>query len=131
MNRTFHHRITLGGVCGIIVLLLCVLYAFWVKRPILGLVMILPLVLVAESLMRTQYTFSGDKLIIYRGRLSRSQTIPISQIASCRPMTSVFGLVRYLLITYGPAGSVVSVLPQNEQAFVEFLRKKKQEENED
>lgn len=41
-------------------------------------------------------------------------------------MTSVFGLVRYLLITYGSDNVMVSVQPANEIAFVATLKKEKE-----
>lgn len=132
MDRTFHHRVTIGAVSGIILLLVLAVYAFWVKSVILGLLLALALVLVIERSLHTEYIFRDDKLIIYNGRLSRSRSIPLASIQSCRPMASVFGLVRYLLISYGN-GSIVSVQPDNEVAFIDFLRKKclRESENEE
>lgn len=124
MTRTFHHRITVGAVCGIVLLLALSFYAFWIKAVVVGLLLVLALVLVAESALRTEYVFSGDKLVISRGRLSRNTTIELRTVTSCRPMTTVFGLVRYLLITYGDEGRVVSVQPDNEAAFVKVMREK-------
>lgn len=124
MTRTFHHRITVGAVCGIVLLLALSFYAFWIKAVVVGLLLVLALVLVAESALRTEYVFSGDKLIICRGRLSRNTTIELRTVTSCRPMTTVFGLVRYLLITCGADGRVVSVQPDNEAAFVKVMREK-------
>ena len=39
MTRSFHHRTTLGAVCGIVLFLLLAVYAFWIKKVILGLLM--------------------------------------------------------------------------------------------
>lgn len=129
MDRTFHHRFTIGAACGIILFLLLAVYFFWVKSPIAGVLMALALIVVAERSLHKEYIFRGDKLIIDNGRLARSKTIEIKQITSCRPMANVFGLVRYLLITYGKDGRVEAVQPDNEVAFIECLKKRKNEEN--
>lgn len=127
MDRTFHHRFTIGAACGIILLLALALYAFWIKSPILGAFMALGLIIVAEQTLHKEYTFHDDKLIIYNGRLGKTKTIYLSQISSCRPMTNLFGLVHYLLITYGADNKLESVQPDNERAFVECLKKRKNE----
>ncbi len=125
MTRSFHHRTTLGAVCGIVLFLLLAVYAFWIKNVIVGLLMAFLLVILTERTLHSQYVISDGKLIIDNGKLSKTKVIMISQINSCRPMTSVFGLVRYLLITYGANDAMVSVQPVNETAFVAALKKEK------
>ncbi len=129
MDRTFHHRFTVGAACGIILFLLLAVYAFWVKSPILGCLMSLALILVAERSLHKKYTFSDDKLTVYNGRLAKSKTINLDDITSCRPVTSVFGMVRYLLVTYGNPEKIEAVQPDNERAFVDCLNKRKNEIN--
>ncbi len=126
MDRTFHHRITVGAVCGIVLLLILAVYAFWVKSVILGLFLVLALVLVSEKSLHTRYIFHDKELIIYNGRLSKSKHIPLAAIHSCKPLTTVFGLVHYLLLGYGDS-KMVSVQPDNELAFVDVLRNRIQE----
>lgn len=125
MTRSFHHRTTLGAVCGIVLFLLLAVYAFWIKNVIVGLLMAFLLVILTERTLHSQYVISDGKLVIDNGKLSKTKVIMISQINSCRPMTSVFGLVRYLLITYGATDAMVSVQPVNEAAFVAALKKEK------
>ena len=129
MDRTFHHRFTLGAACGIVLFLLLAVYFFWVKSPVAGVIMALALIVVAERSLHKEYVFRGDKLIIDNGRLAKTKVIEISQITSCRPMANVFGLVRYLLITYGADGKIEAVQPDNERAFIECLNKRKNGEN--
>ncbi len=126
MTRSFHHRTTLGAVCGIVLFLLLAVYAFWIKNVILGLLMTFLLIVLTERTLHSQYVISEGKLIIDNGKLSKSKTIMIGQINSCRPMASVFGLVRYLLITYGAENAMVSVQPMNEVAFIAALKKEKE-----
>lgn len=126
MTRSFHHRTTLGALCGIVLFLLLAVYAFWIKNVILGLLMAFLLIILTERTIHSEYVISDGKLIIDNGKLSKSKTIMIGQINSCRPMTSVFGLVRYLLITYGATNAMVSVQPVNETAFIAALKKEKE-----
>ncbi len=126
MTRSFHHRTTLGAVCGIVLFLLLAVYAFWIKNVILGLLMAFLLIVLTERTLHSEYVISDGKLIIDNGKLSKSKTILIGQINSCRPMTSVFGLVRYLLITYNDNHAMVSVQPVNETAFIAALKKERE-----
>lgn len=129
MDRTFHHRFTVGAACGIILLLLLAAYSFWIKSPILGCLMALGLIIIAERSLHKEYIFRDDKLIIYNGRLAKTKVINLSQITSCRPMSSVFGLVHYLLIIYGEDNKIAAVQPDNVRAFVDCLKKRKNGEN--
>ncbi len=126
MTRSFHHRTTIGAVCGIVLFLLLAVYAFWIKNVILGLLMAFLLIVLTERTLHSEYVISNGKLIIDNGKLSKSKTILIGQIRACRPMTSVFGLVRYLLITYGASNAMVSVQPVNEAAFMAALKKERE-----
>ena len=125
MTRSFHHRTTLGAICGIVLFLLLAVYAFWIKNVIVGLLMAFLLIILMERTLHSQYVISDGKLIIDNGKLSKTKVIMIGQINSCRPMTSVFGIVRYLLITYGANDAMVSVQPVNEAAFIAALKKEK------
>lgn len=129
MDRTFHHRFTVGAACGIILFLILAAYAFWIKQPIIGCLLALALITVAERSLHKEYIFRDDKLIIYNGRLAKTKIILLSDIKSCRPMTNVFGLVHYLLIAYGEDNRLESLQPDNERAFVECLKKRRDGEN--
>ena len=123
MTRSFHHRTTVGAVCGILLFLLLALYAFWIKNAVVGLVMAFLLIVLVERTLHSEYIISDGKLIINNGKLARAKTINIQEIHDCKPMTSVFGLVRYLLLTYGASDRMISVQPQNEAAFIMTLQK--------
>ena len=123
MTRSFHHRTTVGAVCGILLFLLLALYAFWIKNAVMGLIMAFLLIVLVERTLHSEYIISDGKLIINNGKLARAKTISIQEIHDCKPMTSVFGLVRYLLLTYGASDRMISVQPQNEAAFITTLQK--------
>lgn len=124
MRRSFHHRFTIGAACGIVLLLALAIYAFWVKSIGLGVMMALLLTIVAERTLHTEYAIDDDKLTINKGRLAKELTIDLAAITACHPMTTVFGMVRCLVITYGSDNRLVAVQPCNERAFVELLRKR-------
>lgn len=123
MTRSFHHRTTVGAVCGILLFLLLALFAFWIKNAVVGLIMAFLLIVLVERTLHSEYIISDGKLIINNGKLARAKTINIQEIHDCKPMTSVFGLVRYLLLTYGASDCMISVQPQNEAAFITTLQK--------
>lgn len=123
MTRSFHHRTTVGAVCGILLFLLLALYAFWIKNAVVGLIMAFLLIVLVERTLHSEYIISDGKLIINNGKLAHAKTINIQEIHDCKPMTSVFGLVRYLLLTYGASDCMISVQPQNEAAFITTLQK--------
>lgn len=110
-------------MCGILLFLLLALYAFWIKNAVVGLIMAFLLIVLVERTLHSEYIISDGKLIINNGKLARAKTINIQEIHDCKPMTSVFGLVRYLLLTYGASDRMISVQPQNEAAFITTLQK--------
>lgn len=123
MDRTFQHRFTVGAKSGIIVLALLAFYLFWSKSVVAALVVVVPLVAVIERVLHSCYVVREDDLVIHRGRFLRDLSIPLDTIRSIRPMTTTWGLVHYLLIEYGDQ-RLVSVEPQQEQNFVDCLRKR-------
>ncbi len=122
MTRTFQHRLTLGALGGIGILLLLTFYFFWVKAFVLGLVLTVAVVLFIERMLHSDYVFGDGKLVINKGRFARRTEIALSDIKACRPMTTTFGMAHYLLIEYGD-DKLVAVEPKNEQSFVAQLRK--------
>lgn len=125
-SRSFHHRITLGAGCGIILCLVAAFWLFWVKMVILGTLMALGVIWMCERVLNTEYILYADKLVIRRGRLSRDKTIALCDITHCRVVSVNFGLSHYLLIQYGD-DSMTYVEPQNEAAFMSCLKKLKAE----
>lgn len=121
MTRTFHHRFTLGARCGVILCTLLALYLFWTQSALMGILVVLVDVLIIERVLHSEYVIDDRRLIIRRGRFARTVTIPLDAIHSCRPVPSLFGLVRYLLIEYG-AARVQAVEPAEEASFIRCLR---------
>lgn len=136
-QRVFHQRLTLGFKCGLALFTMLVVYLFWIKQAIFGLLVVIIIVGMIERVLHTTYTFACVKpidrdekmefLLIDKGRFSRSQSVPLRDVVQCKVMHTNFGLSHYLLIEYG-AHHLVAVQPKDEQAFVEELTKRQQAE---
>lgn len=123
MTRVFHHQFTVPALCGIVLAATLTLYFFWQKMAIAGVLAAGLWVLMTERVLHTTYTLTDDELLVSRGRLARGTAIRLETIVGCTPLSHLFGLSHYLLITYG-AGHVVSVQPQNEREFIAELQKR-------
>ena len=133
MERTFHQQFTMANKCGITVFSLLALYLLWQKAALTGLFVAVIVVLMIERMIHTTYTFTvserSEVLRIDRGRFSRPTVIAVNEIVRCTLMKTAFGLSHYLLIEYG-GRRMVSVTPDNSEAFIAEL-KKRQEQNEE
>lgn len=137
-QRIFHHRLTVGFQCGLILFSLLVIYLFWIKQAMIGLIVVVIIVGMIERVLHTTYTFLRTKpidrdeemefLVINKGRFSVNRTIALRDIIKCTRMRTNFGLSHYLLIEYG-AHHLVAVQPNQEQSFIEELTKRQQAED--
>lgn len=133
MERTFHQQFTMANKCGITVFSLLAFYLLWQKAALTGLFVAVIVVLMIERMIHTTYTFTvserSEVLRIDRGRFSCPTVIAVNEIVRCTLMKTAFGLSHYLLIEYGER-RMVSVTPDNSEAFIAEL-KKRQEQNEE
>ena len=123
MTRVVHHQFTVPPLCAIVLAAARTFSFFWQNMAIAGVLVAGLWVLMTERVLHTTYTLTDDKLVISRGRFSRGSAIRLETIVGCTPLSHLFGLSHYLLITYG-AGHVVSVQPQNEREFIAELQKR-------
>ncbi len=108
-------------------------YFFWHRagvHVIIGFALMMVTIVVLERVVHTTYTITDEGCLeIYRGRWSKLQRIPLSDIVSMEIRKSPLGLTRYVLIEYG-ANHFVSVQPDNEENFIQEIRKRlKRHEN--
>lgn len=126
MDRIFHQRFTLASKCGIMIFTLLAFYFFWMRSTInacLGLIVMIVLVVMIERVIHTTYTLTSDgNLIISRGRFSRPLTIPVNEIIKVSVMNTSMKLSHFILVEYG-AGHLTSVQPEDDEAFLEELKK--------
>lgn len=135
MKRIFHQRFTLASKCSLVLFTSLLAFTAWHKMAIVSAVLAVMVLIIIERVIHTSYTFDGQRatgegepvecLTIDRGRFSSALIIPLNEIVSVAPMKAVFGLSRYLLISYGNR-RLVSVEPENDEAFLAELRKRQQ-----
>ncbi len=126
MDRTFHHRFSVGSFCGIILFAAVAFWLFWQKWAIPGLLAALVCVVFIERLLHSEYVFRNDLLIVCNGRFSRRKEIPLTDIVGYRPVSTTFGLTRFLLLALR-GDRLLMVQPANEKAFVKCLAERKQQ----
>ncbi len=130
MVRTFHHKFSLPSKCGVVVFAIMAFYLFMVKAIVAALALVVAEVLIIERLLHTQYVFRDGTLFVERGRFAKTIEIPVGSIYACRPMSNTFGMVRYLLLQYDHDHLQV-VQPAEEQAFVKYLKRLQEPEQEE
>lgn len=127
MDKIYHQRFTLAAKSFITVITLFAVYLFWFKsvaHVIVGVMVVLMLVAVIESVIHTTYKITSDnKLIIDRGRLSKKQIFPISDIVKISRRETKFKLSHYILIEYG-VDKCVSLQPEDENALMDEIKKR-------
>lgn len=126
MDRTFHHRFSVGSFCGIILFAAVAFWLFWQKWAIPGLLAALVCVVFIERMLHSEYVFRNDLLIVCHGRFSRRKEIPLTDIVGYRPVSTTFGLTRFLLLALR-GDRLLMVQPANEKAFVKCLAERKQQ----
>ncbi len=127
MDKIYHQRFTLAAKSFITVITLLAVYLFWFKsiaHIIVGVMVVLMLVSIIESVIHTTYKItSDDKLIIERGRLFKKRILPIGDIVKISRRETKFKLSHYILIEYG-ADKCVSLQPEDENALMEEIKKR-------
>lgn len=126
MDRTFHHRISIGELSGIILFAALALFFLLKARAvpaIIGASLMVLAVVQIERAIHTTYTLTADGwLIVCRGRFSRIERIRISDIIKCTKIRLMGGLVRYIIVRYG-SDHAVSLQPDNEDGMISAIRK--------
>lgn len=132
MNRIFHARIAWYQYLFIIVLGVNVFGALWTKHIWLAMILALMLIVIIEQVIHTSYTLTSEGLLeLSSGRFTKKKVIPIHQILSIKQHTSMkfgrFSVTRYVLIEYNIPHKYVSVMPANEQEFIDLIEKRLKE----
>lgn len=126
MNHTFSRHVSFPDIVLPVLSAVMAMVFLWHRTAAGacgGLFMIIFTVFVIERLLHTEYLFSGGKLIIKRGRFSRSHTIRVDEITRAEIVSRMF--VRYVLIEYG-AAHYISVQPDNVKVFIDEIRKRQE-----
>lgn len=125
MNRSFHYRASWLNYTCIVVVAGAAIYSLWHRSAVnalVGFLLMGVVVLMIERIIHTVYVLTSDgRLIISRGRFSRSLSVPVNEIIRMRVVRPGLLGVRYILIEYG-AGHETTVQPVNEEAFMREVR---------
>ncbi len=113
--------------CSIALFALGMLYGVWnrqnVALVILGVVFVFLTIVALERAVHTSYVLTEDgKLIINRGRFTKTKTILLTDIQDVREMPLAFGLGSFVLIEM-KNGRMESVQPDNKEAFIKAIQK--------
>ena len=108
-------------------------YFFWIKAAIVGILLAIVIVGMMERILNTTYSIRRvkpidrdeemDFLIIDEGRFSHRKQVALADVVACERMRMLLGLEHCVVIDYGN-GKVVSVQPDNEEAFVREMEKR-------
>lgn len=128
MDRIFHARIFPAQILWVALVAFLAVWALWQKHPVLAAVFMLCLVFSIERLIHTVYTVTADgRLVVYRGRFSRSSERCIADIASVGRATSVRvggrTLFTYVLLVYKD-GRYEALQPVKEEEFISLLERR-------
>ena len=125
VNRSFHYRASWLNYTCIAVVAGAAIYSLWHRSAVnalVGFLLMGVVVLMIERIIHTVYVLTSDgRLIISRGRFSRSLSVPVNEIIRMRVIRPGLLGVRYILIEYG-AGHETTVQPVNEEAFMREVR---------
>lgn len=128
MTRIFHHRLTVGELCGILLVAAASLYCFWFGTPpmaVLGALLLLVAVRGVDRGIHTDYVLDDEQLSAQSGRIGqkRSRPIPLRSITAIRRMPRHLLTGSYVLVEHGE-NRIDTFTPENEQSFVEALGKR-------
>ena len=94
-------------------------------NAVVGLLLLTVVVFMVERMLHTEYRMEGDRLTVVRGRFSRPTVVPLSDVTRIERVHRRWLAQHYILIEYG-SGHQVSVQPQNEQSFLNEIKKRTQ-----
>lgn len=131
MNRLFHAKIQKSSWLLLMVLLVLAVFAMWNKSPILMAIAMLLMVVIIERMIHTTYTIDkSGNLIIHKGRFSKDKIISLKDIQRIDRVNSmrIFGKsISTCLFIVCNEGRQIQVIPRLEDEFVECVRKRRLE----
>ncbi len=129
MNRTFHQKVSLEVIVGILLMGGVALFCFWQRNTalaVIGTLIMAADVVAIEHTIHTTYVFDNDKLVISRGRFAKPVTIAVSDIVRAERLATALRTSHYILLQVG-AHRQLSLRPDNEEAFLKEIKKRQQQ----
>lgn len=133
MNRTFHRRLSAEAIAAILLLGGMALFCFWQRTTAMAvagaLVMAID-VFAIERMIHTTYVFAGDKLVVSKGRFSKTLTIAINDIVKTELVPTPLRTSHYVFLQVGTRHHL-ALLPDNETGFIEEIRNRQRQYEKD
>lgn len=129
MTRLFHHRLTLGELCGILLIAVAAFYCFWFgtwPMAVLGGLLVMADACSIDRAIHTDYVLTDTELRVIHGRMRLgrgSSPIPLQSITAIRRMPRRLLVGSYVMVEH--TDNNISVFtPENETSFAEALAKR-------
>ena len=127
--RTYRARLQTGNWILIILISALTIYLIWEGNGLLIAASLVFLLIIIERSVHTEYKLSQTELSIDNGKLSKTISIPISDIKRIERIRKFRighkAIFSYLIIVYGDE-KTVSVIPQHEEDFINQIMKIRQ-----
>ena len=128
-TRTYRARLQTGNWILIILISALTIYLIWEGNGLLIAASLVFLLIIIERSVHTEYKLSQTELSIDNGKLSKTISIPISDIKRIERIRKFRighkAIISYLIIVYGDE-QTVSVIPQHEEDFINQIMKIRQ-----
>ena len=128
-TRTYRARLQTGNWILIILISALTIYLIWEGNGLLIAASLVFLLIIIERSVHTEYKLSQTELSIDNGKLSKTISIPISDIKRIERIRKFRighkAIFSYLIIVYGDE-KTVSVIPQHEEDFINQIMKIRQ-----
>lgn len=127
MNRTFQHKISVQALATLVLLAACALLCFLNRTgltPLFGFACLLLGAAAVDRMIHSEYVMTTDnRLVISRGRLSKSLVINIDEIVAVRPVRGAMLIAPHIIIEYG-MGHITSVQPADATGFIKEVKRR-------
>lgn len=128
-TRTYRARLQTGNWILIILISALTIYLIWEGNGLLIAASLVFLLIIIERSVHTEYKLSQTELSIDNGKLSKTISIPISDIKRIERIRKFRighkAIISYLIIVYGDE-KTISVIPQHEEDFINQIMKIRQ-----
>ena len=129
MDRVFSSKTEISSYLLLVFSLTATVYAMWNKTGLIYAPCLVLTALIVERIIHSRYVVTADgQLVIEKGRLSKTKTIPLRDINRidqvCRFHIAGRAFGQYIIIVMG-SGEQVPLQPKNESDFVQYISKRR------
>ena len=126
MDRTFHRKLSAESIAAIVLLGGVALFCFWQRTTgmaIAGALVMAVDVMAIERMIHTTYVFTGNMLVVSKGRFAKTLNIAVNDIVKTEIVPTPLRTSHYVFLQVG-ANRHLALQPDNENAFIGEIRKR-------